>query len=108
MYNPLGRRKKLRLSSYDYNQPGVYFITLCTKNRRAVLSHIVGAAQCAAPTVVSKIIGAFKSLTSREFGEPLWQRAYYDHVIRDEADYQTKWGYIDTNPARWAEDEYFA
>jgi len=39
-------------------------------------------------------------------GAKLWQTGYYDHIIRDEQDYQARWKYIDGNPARWAEDEY--
>jgi REP element-mobilizing transposase RayT len=40
-------------------------------------------------------------------GIQVWQRGYYDHVIRNEADYQTIWRYIDDNPAKWEEDKYF-
>ena len=39
-------------------------------------------------------------------GESVWQRNYYEHVIRNEQDYLDIWHYIDTNPARWREDEY--
>jgi REP element-mobilizing transposase RayT len=34
----------------------------------------------------------------RELDKRLWQRDYYEHVIRDEKDYAEVWGYIDTNP----------
>lgn len=27
------QRKRLRLESYDYSQPGYYFITICTRER---------------------------------------------------------------------------
>ena len=66
-------------------------------------------AQCASPTksVVSKVVNALKSLTSRQFGKTLWQRSYFDHIIRSEADYQRIWLYIDENPINWAKDEYF-
>ena len=37
----------------------------------------------------------------------VWQRSYHEHVIRGEDDYRMIWDYIDTNPARWAEDRYF-
>ena len=40
-------------------------------------------------------------------GRPLWQASYHDHIIRDEHDFQLHWEYIDNNPARWAEDEYY-
>ena len=37
----------------------------------------------------------------------LWQRDFYDHIIRNETDYLNIWKYIDDNPAKWAEDEYY-
>ncbi len=38
----LPNRKHPRLDYYDYSSTGTYFITICTQNRRCVLSHIVG------------------------------------------------------------------
>ena len=38
---------------------------------------------------------------------PLWQRSFYEHVIRNEHDYREIWEYIDQNPAKWAEDCYY-
>jgi len=43
MESKLPIRKPLRISNYDYNTPGVYFITFCTHNRKNLLSRIVGA-----------------------------------------------------------------
>ena len=37
-----------------------------------------------------------------------WQRGYHEHVIRNERDYLEIWNYIDTNPAKWAEDRYYS
>lgn len=51
---------------------------------------------------------AFKSLVTKKIGESIWKDSYYDHVIRNEADYQEKWQYIQNNPGKWAEDEYYA
>jgi len=67
-----------------------------------------GTPGCASPTksVLAKVINAFKSLTSRQFGESMWQRGYHDRIIRDETEYMRIWQYIDENPAKWAEDEY--
>ncbi len=64
------------------------------------------------PTV-SDILRAWKSLSTRNcklagFNGTLWQTSFYDHIIRDEADYLTRWNYIDTNPAKWAEDDYYS
>ena len=36
----------------------------------------------------------------------LWQHNYYEHIIRNESELQTISDYIETNPARWEEDEY--
>ena len=36
------KRKTPRYQSYDYNSIGAYFITICTQNRRPILSRIVG------------------------------------------------------------------
>jgi len=38
----LKKRKTPRYQSFDYNSVGVYFITICTQNRRCILSRIVG------------------------------------------------------------------
>ena len=35
-------RKKMRLKGADYSNPGAYFITICTENRKCILSRIVG------------------------------------------------------------------
>ena len=37
----------------------------------------------------------------------LWQRGYYDHIIRCETDYLRIWQYVDENPVRWTEDEHY-
>ena len=40
----LPNRKQIRLPDYDYSAPGAYFVTVCTQNRRCILSDIsVGA-----------------------------------------------------------------
>jgi len=38
----LPKQKPTRLHGYDYSSPGVYFVTVCTKGRRELLSKIVG------------------------------------------------------------------
>jgi len=34
-----------------------------------------------------------------------WQRNYYEHVLRNEHDMDTKWNYIESNPGVWADDD---
>ena len=64
------------------------------------------------PTL-SDAVRALKSMTARlsrpHLGaDRLWQRSFYEHVIRNESDYREIWEYIDNNPAKWADDEYSA
>jgi len=48
----LPKRKPLRLPDYDYSSPGACFITICTKDRKCILSDIsVGAAAPGGPRV---------------------------------------------------------
>lgn len=36
----LNNRKSIRLKQYDYSRQGMYFITICVKNRECILSKI--------------------------------------------------------------------
>jgi len=67
-----------------------------------------GAPRASRPTeLVPRMVAAIKRFSNQDAGQKLWQTSFYDHVIRDEADYLTKWNYIAANPAKWAEDEYY-
>ena len=46
----LPKRKHPRLDKYDYSSSGAYFVTICTQNRRCVLSRIVGRGLAPAET----------------------------------------------------------
>ena len=48
-----------------------------------------------------------KNKAVKPFNKKLWQKSYHDHIIRNEADYQKIWNYIDTNPAKWQEDCFY-
>ena len=37
----------------------------------------------------------------------LWQRGYYDHIVRSENDFLRIWNYIDNNPLKWELDCYY-
>jgi putative transposase len=45
------------------------------------------------------VVGDWKRYTARAFGID-WQRDFFDHRIRDEADGSDKWDYIRENPVR--------
>ena len=190
----LPKRKQNRLNHYDYNTRAAYFITICTLNRKSLLSKVVGDgvldvpenyAQterngvgdgvldvpqnppqiklfycgkiaekilnqmndfyddisvdkyvimpdhihfimsvngvcssgmsrtpsptacnnpklCKTNSAVAKFVSTFKRFCHKEIGKPIWQRSYYDHVIRDQNDYNEKCEYIENNPTKRA------
>jgi len=58
------------------------------------------------------LIGAFKTVSSKHInllcqteGIPVWQRNYYEHVIRDNDDMEGIWKYIESNPIMWTNDD---
>ena len=55
-----------------------------------------------APTV-SNIVNQLKGYVTKRAGFSVWQKLYYDHIIRDEEDFNVKWEYIKNNPAVWLE-----
>ena len=67
-------------------------------------------------TTVGDVVGAFKSLTTVEYGRGvrkldwppfdrrLWQRNYYERVIRDESEFSRVREYIANNPMEWEFD----
>ena len=38
----------------------------------------------------------------KPFDKKLWQKSYYDHIIRNQDDYNEKWDYIENNPKSYA------
>ena len=53
------------------------------------------------PTV-QRILHAFKRLTSREANRDLWQRSFYEHIVRNEIDLAETRNYILGNPMKQA------
>ena len=159
-------RKSARIKNYDYAQNGAYFVTVCTCDRKPILSQIKnsdrnipqiinhdigieiensiayinehyktvniikyvimpnhihmivllqsdGLCEDKADKSLQSVIGQFKSFVTKRFNEirkskheTLWQRSFYDRVIRDEQEYLEVWRYIDKNPIKWDLDEY--
>jgi len=57
-----------------------------------------------APTI-STVVRLLKGTVSKQSGFSVWQKGFYDHVIRNDKDYQDIWNYIEGNPAKWSEDK---
>ena len=187
-------RKTPRLKTFDYNTVGVYFITICTENRKCILSHVAGTGvpDCPYPplidrakieltaygkiaekyikqlndfyehlsvehyvimpnhihlllfikekqkmersgvngqsrtpdngqsrtpvptnnieranSVFSQFLSTFKRFCNKEYGCNIWQTRAYDHIIRNQEDYEKHVRYLYENPMRWYYDDLY-
>ena len=68
-----------------------------------------GPMPTSAPTkaLIPSLVRSWKVLVSKELGQRIWQRSYYDHIIRDQQDYDIRVRYIRENPAKWLYDDYY-
>jgi len=119
-YSPL-LRPNVTLDAYVVMPNHVHSVVVITN---ALLDRTQGVYQYA-PTLdarghplrsPSQTIGAlvrgFKAAVTTRINEargtpraPVWQRNYYEHIIRDDANLDRIRAYIDGNPGRWAEDD---
>jgi REP element-mobilizing transposase RayT len=79
----------------------------------------VGATRRVAPTKTTlqsgslgAVMGQFKSIVTKRInglwnvsGRPIWQRNYYEHIIRNHDDHDRIHRYIESNPSMWADDD---
>ena len=163
------KRKNIRLQKYDYSSNGLYFVTICTDEKKNLFGRYdVGAIhespakhmknQCVklnlygkiaeniiqslpihfndvkienyiimpnhihmlisinnniaseraireSPlqrSLLSKMVGYIKMNISKEIHKynpslNIWQRGYYDHIIRNQSDFEYHWNYIEYN-----------
>ncbi len=178
-YNPKKHDgKSIRLKGYDYAQAGLYFVTLCVQNRKAIFGSIRNGKMhlnllgriaeqewrntaeirknCSlGPFIImpnhfhaiisidytikaSESIGEFKSpsqslgaiirgykgattkkikslyrlgglrfaLPAIDLSKSIWQRNYWDHIIRNEKAHRNIANYIINNPAKWEADKF--
>ncbi len=153
-------RKQNRYKNFNYATKGAYFITVCTQDKKCVLSRIVGDDALGVPQIelsrigcivedeinkinkvynhinvlqyvimpnhihliiqilpnggtprvssptISDVIGSFKRFVRKKIGCQIFQRSFYDRIIRDD-EYQAISQYITENPHHWQNDTYF-
>ncbi|HWS42528.1 MAG TPA: transposase [Pseudoflavonifractor sp.] len=68
--------------------------------------HILLVLERGGPSVMM-IVRGFKRQVTKALGRPIWQDSFYEHTIRDEASYRKHLQYMENNPVRWAEDDYY-
>ena len=162
-------RRSIRLKGHDYSDDGLYFITICTKDRHCYFGRVIdgkmvlnekgqivknewlNTANVRQGDVIlheyvvmpnhfhaiveicrggvrnsidngvcdskdrgvrspSKTLGAivrgFKSAVTKQIGFPIWQRNYYEHIIRNAHAFERISNYIRNNPAQWNKDMF--
>ena len=52
-------------------------------------------------SLIARFVGTLKRFCNKEYGSNIWQSRYYDHVIRNQQDYDEIWEYIENNPRKW-------
>ncbi len=115
----IGRPEDVRLSQYgEYARKALediprHYPAVCVDHYTIMPNHIhlllqiqtaADGRPMVAPTV-STVIQQMKGTVSKQAGVSIWQKGFYDHVIRDARDYREVWNYIDGNPMKWMEDE---
>ena len=56
---------------------------------------------------VGAIVRGFKGAVSRQLGYTVWQRNYYEHIIRTGESYRQISDYIVNNPTKWQDDKFY-
>jgi len=129
LYRTWRESRGKRLPAEAYAAAAPVHVTLSTKNRKAwfacadlavlvfepVHDHPETLAACLMPdhlhwllsnaATMSRTVGAMKSWTTRRFWErgidvPVWQRSYYDRVVRSHEDLVEIARYLVANPVR--------
>ena len=169
----LPQRKPTRWLGFDYSRGGAYFLTICTQDRKMILStiaktetaklvgddahgvpqarltkigkivekyilstnnvkgvsvgdfvimpnhiHLIlfidedGTPRASSPTrqtsIVSNCVSTLKRFVNKEIGENIFQRSFYDRIIRNRDEYMEICNYIRLNPDNWENDELYS
>ena len=150
MIRNLPKRKTIRLKDYDYSEVGMYFITICIKDRIELLGqiknekyielskegrivdeainklkkaylnieideyvimpnhiHLIIIIHEKNKITISRIIQQFKWGVTRKVGSSIFQKLFYEHIVRNKKEYLNIKEYIQNNVINWKNDKYF-
>ena len=69
--------------------------------------HLLVTLGAEAETSIPMIVRAVKTAVTKSIGTSIWQDSYYDHVVRNQREYEKIWNYVSSNAAKWMEDRYY-
>lgn len=142
-------RHSIRLPDYNYSSKGFYFITICSKDKKCILSYVDSRGKIHLTEIGSivnfylsksyyylnineyiimpnhihiiieiitedkinlgQFVSTFKSKIYKKYNKlkhiktSIWQRNYYEHIIRNNSELNRIKNYIKNNPYKWIE-----
>ena len=100
--NELERKFNLEIDKYVIMPDHVHFILkLCHDAERHTGRSLPDIMQWFKTMTTNEYIRHVRADKLRPFDSKLWQKSYYEHIIRDESDYVEKAQYILNNPITW-------
>ena len=90
------------VEKYIRNAPEIEKYVIMPDHIHMIVRIENGSMWASTPTnKVANIVRSLKVLTTKEIGKPIFQRSYYDHIIRNQNDYNEILEYIENNPKKW-------
>ena len=104
----IGKIVKKYLENYNIKTTNIYIdeYIIMPNHVHLIIKLTNGSPRGATPTI-PQIINSYKSMVSKKFGNTIWQRNYYEHIIRNEKEYIEIKEYIKNNPLKWENDKYY-
>ncbi|MCB9757992.1 MAG: transposase [Candidatus Omnitrophica bacterium] len=119
LYTPI-LRPNVQLGEFIVMPNHFHGIIIINENRRGVLQYAptneyYSSTAFRSPSqTIGAIVRGFKSAVTKKIntlrkspGQPIWQRNYFEHIIRNDADMRRIGEYICNNPKNWKTDENY-
>ena len=58
-------------------------------------------------SVIARFVSTFKRFCNKEYGKNIWQYRSNDRIVRNTAEYEKIWDYIEHNAVKWEEDCFY-
>ena len=72
-----------------------------------ILIHAGEQGKAQSEPTISRMVQQLKGIITKKIGFSVWQPRFYDHVVRNQQDYDEIWQYIEENPWKWKEDRFY-
>jgi len=95
--------------------PGVYacatvdsYVIMPNHVHLLITLHACGSGRpVVAPTGIDRILQQTKGYVSKAAGRRMWQKSFFDHVVRNAEDYASSKEFIKASPAMWIRNSHY-